>query len=259
MSNTNFKAGDRVEFVKDYGTKGKEFALAGDKFTVERVENDVYDISGQLVYMQGKEDEWGAYGSRLKLADKFSKGDKVIVTTYPWAKGKVATVTNPHRPFTGSATEYCVAVQLDGDERLFYEKDLELAPTGRAFSKGDIVALKDQGSYEGAWSGPMTITYVWAASFGCDHPQRGVGAFNDDALEAYEETVVVEEETTEAKPVTFRIAVNGQIGNKEYATLEELKEAAREFGGQDETFTVFEVCEVATFRVEVTKTLVETR
>lgn len=91
-----------------------------------------------------------------------------------------------------------------------------------------------------------------------DHNGKTVIAVNLDGDEGrlfYEEELELEEV---AKPVTFRICVGTTMGTTEYKSVEAAKDAALLHGNTDEQFTIFEVCEIASFRVNVQKTLVET-
>lgn len=187
---------------------------------------------------------------------EFKAGDRIEFTEdYSRVPlGAEGTVTSVKATTLGDEGEsQLVTVDLDrGDTAAAFNGRMKLLVES-PFKIGDTVSLKDQGEYQGAWSGPMTVTDVYpSGSFGARHPIRGVGAFCGQHLEAY-----VEPEQ-EAKPVTFRICVGSTIGTTEYPSLESAKAAALLHGNTDEQFTIFEVLEIASFRVDVKKTLVET-
>ncbi|SAK95735.1 hypothetical protein AWB76_07184 [Caballeronia temeraria] len=184
------------------------------------------------------------------MSNEFKVGDKVRLK----AEYKVHHPEAFHGRLTvdsGLGSHWGVTA-ADGKQAGFFLSELE----ADGFRVGDRVVAPGW-SCSKVWSGVLTVEKDYdgeGACFQCANPTGVLGAFGAEDLEFAPALEAVESEP-EAQPVTYRICVNNTIGKTEYPSLEAAKAAALLHGSDGEEFSIWEVVQVAEYKVKVTKSL----
>lgn len=183
---TAFKAGDKVEYVKDHDGR-----KAGTKATVKSVGIDLITVEDEY----GKDNMIFPYRVKPVSATEFKVGDKVeLLMDYMWAnKGDVLTVIDPSRHGNPYLEHDATGKHMGGFSHRF--KLIEATPTFKVGDRVRITATDWQGR-TGTVTNPHRGTSLWPVEVEVDGAGNGI-------YDAHELEHITEPEAEEVKTFNY--------------------------------------------------------